>query len=104
MADIEQIVTQIRQATDFQTNKRILRERRISDLHFPYQNGMFLLSPALLAFVSTWPTEWLYLEDTYGNPVEVEKQIFLVKAQQHYSQVMNSWHQELEELKKQRRV
>ena len=70
----------------------------------PFNNGMFKLTPELLAFVSTWPLEVLYLEDTYQNPIEIDKQVFLVKAQQHYHAVMNDWHQQHEELKRIRKI
>jgi predicted lipid-binding transport protein (Tim44 family) len=46
----------------------------------------------------------IYLEDVYQNPVQIDKQIFLVTAQQHYQQVMNRWHNEHEELKKIRKI
>lgn len=104
MSAVEQIVEQVKVATDFQINKRILRERILTDLHMPFNNGMFKLTPELLAFVSTWPLEVLYLEDTYQNPIEIDKQVFLVKAQQHYHAVMNDWHQQHEELKRIRKI
>ncbi len=104
MSTVEQIVEQVKVATDFQINKRILRERILTDLHMPFNNGMFKLTPDLLAFVSTWPLEVLYLEDTYQNPIEIDKQVFLVKAQQHYHSVMNEWHQQHEELKRIRKI
>ncbi len=104
MSTVEQIVEQVKVATDFQINKRILRERILTDLHMPYNNGMFKITPEILAFVSTWPLEVLYLEDTYQNPIEIDKQVFLVKAQQHYHTVMNDWHEQHEELKRIRKI
>jgi len=101
---IDQIVNQIKLATDFQTNKRILRERILTDLHMPYNNGMFKITPELLAFVTTWPDQVLYLEDTYQNPIQIQRQEFLMKAQAHYQQAMNEWHQQHEELKRIRKV
>ena len=104
MTEIESIVEKVRQATDYQSNKRLLREKIQTDLHFAHNGGLFKITPELLAFVSTWPTEWLYIEDTYQNPIEIEKQVFLVKAQQHYQLVMNDWHQQHDELKKIRKI
>jgi hypothetical protein len=101
---IENLVAEVRQATDFQINKRLLREKAQTDLHFPFNGGLFKVTPELLAFVTTWPTNWMYLEDTYQNPVEIEKQIFLAKAQQHYQQVMNNWHDQYAELKRIRKA
>lgn len=104
MTQTEDIVTQIKQSTDYQINKRILREKILTDLHLPYKNGLFKISPELLAFVATWPTDIIYLEDVYQNPIEIDKQIFLVKAQQHYYKIMNEWHQQHEQLKKIRKI
>jgi hypothetical protein len=91
-------------ATDFQTNKRILREKIQTDLHMTHNGGMFKITPELIAFVKTWPVDELYLEDVYENPISVDRQTFLVTAQQHYQTVMNTWHQEYENLKKIRKI
>ena len=102
--NIQALVERVRQATDYQSNKRLLRERIQADLHFAYNGGLFKVTPELLAFVATWPAETLYIEDTYQNPIEVDKSVFLTTAQQHYQKVMNTWHQQHNELKKIRKV
>lgn len=104
MSDINSLVEEVRQATSFQINKKILREKIQTDLHMPHNGGLFKITPELIAFVKTWPIDELYLEDTYQNPVSVDRQVFLVTAQQHYQQVMNRWHNEYEQLKKIRKV
>jgi hypothetical protein len=104
MNDLDNIVNEIRLATDFQTNKLILREKIQTDLHMTHNGGMFKVTPELLAFVKTWPVDELYLEDVYENPIKIERQTFLVTAQQHYQTVMNTWHQEYENLKKIRKI
>jgi hypothetical protein len=102
--ETEQLVTSVRQATDYQINKRILRERIQIDLHFTHNGGLFKVTPELLAFVATWPVDELYLEDTYQNPIQIDKSVFLISAQQHYQKVMNEWHQQHDEFKKIRKV
>jgi hypothetical protein len=104
MTELDNIVTEIRLATDFQTNKRILREKIQTDLHMTHNGGMFKITPELLAFVKTWPIDELYIEDVYENPIKLDRQTFLVTAQQHYQIVMNTWHQEYENLKKIRKI
>jgi hypothetical protein len=98
------IVNQIKQATDYQVNKRILREKIQTDLHLAYNGGLFKITPELYSFVSVWPTETLYLEDVYENPIEIEKQIFLAQAGQCYHKAMNRWHDEYEQLRKIRKI
>ena len=48
--------------------------------------------------------EILYLEDTYNNPIEVDRLGLLITAREHYQQVMNRWHQEHAELKRLRKI
>jgi hypothetical protein len=104
MPEIENLVKEIKQATDYQANRRTLRERIQTELHMTYGNGLFKLTPELLAFVATWNSEELYLEDTYENPIKVDRVEFLERAQQHYQAVMNEWHQQYNELRRLRRV
>lgn len=100
----EDIVTQIKESTDYQINKRILREKIQTDLHLAYNGGLFKITPELFAFVSVWPTEHLYLEDVYQNPIEIDKQVFLAQAGQCYFKAMNRWHEEHAELKRIRKI
>jgi hypothetical protein len=104
MTNLDSLMEEIHIATDFQINKKILREKIQTDLHMAHQGGLFKITPELLAFVKTWPVDELYLEDVYQNPISIDKQVFLVTAQQHYQQVMNRWHQEYEEIKKIRKI
>jgi len=104
MDNITSLVNEIQLATDFQINKKILREKIQTDLHMAHNNGMFKITPELLAFVKTWPVDELYLEDTYQNPIAIDRQSFLVQAEQHYQTVMNRWHNEYEQLKKIRKI
>ena len=102
--EIETLVAEVKQATDYQINKRILKEKIKTDLHLVYKNGMFLVTPELLAFTATWPDDTFYLADVYENPVEIFKEEFLQLARMHYHTVMNTWHQQHEELKRIRKV
>jgi hypothetical protein len=104
MSDINQLVEQVQLATDYQINKQILREKILTDLHVPYNGGMFYVTPDIIAFLSTWPSDVLYLEDTYHNPVEVNKIELLTLCREHYQKVMNRWHQEHAELKRIRKI
>ncbi len=104
MSNINLLVDEVRLATDYQINKRILREKIQTDLHLAHNGGLFKITPELIGFVKTWPVDEIFLEDVYQNPVQIDRQIFLVTAQQHYQQVMNRWHNEHEALKKIRKI
>jgi hypothetical protein len=100
MIMITQAIEQIKRSTDYQKNKLILREKTQTDLHLAHNGGLFKMTPELLAFVATWPTDTMYLEDAYQNPVEIDRPVFLVIAQQHYHKVMNQWTDQHAQLRK----
>lgn len=104
MSDINDIVNQVKQATDYQINRRVLKEKITTELHMTYNNGMFLITPNLLAFLATWPDNVVMLEDIYGNPIEIHREEMLDQARQRYRAVMNRWHYQHAELKRIRKV
>jgi hypothetical protein len=98
------LLTMIKQSTDYQTNKRILREKVQTDLCLPYNGGMFAVDMTLLSFLATWEDDELYIEDTYQNPIRVNRLELLTLARAHYQKVMNYWHIQHDELKRRRKV
>lgn len=104
MTELDQTITQIKQSTDYQINKRILKEKMQTDLHLHYNNGLFKVTPELLAFVYSWDDVELILEDVYENPIIVNKLKFLQLCQKHYKKVMNMWYIQHEQLKQTRKV
>lgn len=104
MSTLTELVESVRLSTDYQINKKILREKILTDLHVPYRGGLFLVSPELLAFVATYRYTTMYIEDTYHNPIEVNRDEFRNICEEHYQKVMNCWHQEHNELKQIRKV
>jgi hypothetical protein len=104
MTDVHDIVAQVKLATDYQINKQILREKILTDLHVPFNGGLFLVTQELITFLTVMDEEFLYLEDTYHNPIKVDRAGLLTLAREHYQQVMNRWHQQHDELKQIRKV
>lgn len=94
----EDLVAHARARFDYQTKKRLLREKYEARLIFAHNGGMFRATPELLAFVQTWPNDELYLKDLYDNPVEIDRQVFLAQLQQHYHEQMNAWHVEYQQM------
>lgn len=80
--------------------RKTLRERIQAELVITQDGGMFKVTPELINFLKDWPIDEMYLEDMHGNPIKVDKQVFLIRAQQHYHTVMNAWHNEFEQSKK----
>jgi len=104
MSDLDNLTAEIRRATDYQTNKRILREKIQTDLHFPYNGGLFKATQELIGFLNAWDSEEIFLEDTYQNPIKVNRPELLTLCKQHYQMAMNAWHIQHEELKRIRKV
>jgi hypothetical protein len=94
----------VRLATDYQTNKEILREKILTDLHVAHNGGLFQVTQELISFLTVMNEDVLYLEDTYHNPIEVDRLGLLILAREHYQKVMNRWHQEHNELKRIRKI
>lgn len=104
MNTIDSLVEQVRLSTDYQINKQILREKILTDLHVAHNGGLFFVTIDLIGFLTTWTDDTVYLEDTYHNPVEVDRIELLTLCKEHYQKVMNRWHQEHNELKRIRKI
>lgn len=106
MNSIDPIVAAITTATDYQTNKQILREQIQTDLLLPYNGGLFKVTPEIIMFANLQTlNEHFYLEDVYNNPIHIVSPIEFTKlCNERYQTVMNSWHQQHNELKKTRKV
>jgi hypothetical protein len=106
MNEIEKLTTEVRRATDYQANKKFLREKIQTDLHMACNGGLFKITAELYAFVTCWKgdPDAFFLEDVYGNPIKVDPAAFLEMATEHYQRVMNTWHQQYAELRRIRRV
>ena len=104
--DLDTLKSYISVATDYQVNRRILREKIRTDLHFAYNGGLFKATPELIVFANAWPrTRSLFLEDTYQNPIHIpDPELFAEQCQECYTKAMNRWHQQHDELKRIRRV
>jgi len=104
MSDLENITNQIRLATDYQVNKRILREKTQTDLQVPHNGGLFKVSIELISFLNSWDQDELFLEDLYQNPIKINRKELLNKCREHYQMVMNTWHVRHEEIRRARKV
>lgn len=102
---INSLLAQIKQATNYQTNKRILKEKVETDLCVTHNGGLFKVDMALITFLSIWDSsDVLHIVDTYDNPIKVDRLELLTLATQQYQKVMNTWHIQHEELKRARKV
>jgi hypothetical protein len=106
MSNINELVAEIKQATDYQINKKILREKIQTDLHVAYNGGLFKVTPEIIMFANLQTlNEHFYLEDVYGNPIHIVRpKEFTELCSEHFQRVMNTWHQQHAELKQLRKI
>jgi hypothetical protein len=101
---IQNLVDQIKQSTDYQKNRQLLREQMHNDLLFAHNNGLFKATPELIAFLSAWDTDIIYIEDQYGNPVECNRIALLTECKERNQRVINRWHVLHEQLQTVRKI
>jgi hypothetical protein len=98
------LVKKIKQATDYQTNKQILREKINADLHITFNGGMFKADRTLIAFLSSLTRDEVIIEDIYENPIKVDRKRLLMLTKEHYQLVMNRWLIEHAEIQRARKL
>ncbi len=106
MTNINDIVAEVKLATDYQINRQILREKIQTDLHVAYNGGLFKVTPEIIMFSNLQTlNEHFYLEDVYHNPIHIVNPLeFTRLCNEHYQKVMNRWHQQHAELRRIRKI
>ena len=74
---------------------KTLRESIYSRLNVAHNGGLFFISPALIAFLYAMPGDEVVVEDTYNNPIRVNRPQLLEQAKNQYAEVMTEWNDEI---------
>jgi len=98
------LALEIKQATDIQRNRTLLREQTKADLVVHHNDGLFIVTPELIGFLNAWTDDELFVEDQYGNPIHCNRTALLEKCKQQYQRVLNRWHGLHEELQRVRKI
>lgn len=77
-------------------HRKNLKETAQALLTVPFAGGLFVASPTLIAFLSSWDELELYVEDTYSNPVLVNRAQLLDALKTAYQTAMQTWHTEFQ--------
>jgi len=86
---------QFDRSVQLQTQKEIFQ----SKLLIAHNGGLFSAGPQLIGFLNSFKSNTqLVVEDTYGNPVQVETGILLKKAIAAYTQASMDWHDQVESI------
>jgi hypothetical protein len=100
--DTEQLIIDVKARFAHNASKAYLKDKYESKLIFADQNGMWTANAELFAVLSVLIIEPVIILDNYGNPVKVNRNQLLLKAQQVYRSVMEEWYDETESLKNNR--
>lgn len=75
-------------------HRKNLKERIDGQLIVTEAGSMFKATQGLIAFLSVYDDEILYIEDMHGRPTKVNRPFLLEKLKNAYQYAMNAWHNE----------
>ena len=87
---------------DHNQQKKILKEKYESKMLFAFNGGMWTAHPTLIITLEAFDDDTIVLEDSYGNPVQVNRADLLLESKQRWQEQMNAWLHEFQESSKQR--
>jgi hypothetical protein len=93
-----------RQRFDFNRQRLTLKEQQEQRLTVPHNGGLFHIDMTLISYLQSEKNSHIYLPDSYGNPIHVDRQKLLTLCRERFNEVMNDWHDQYEELKQVRKV
>jgi len=97
--DIQNIKNLADTAFNHSVHRKNLKERAESKMAVAHNGGMFKASMELYTFLRVWDEPHLYLEDMYGNPVQVDQKELLAKVTEAFMYAMNDWYVEFAKAK-----
>jgi CTP:phosphocholine cytidylyltransferase-like protein len=100
--DIQNLIIESKARFNHNQAKQYLKDKYQSKLTFADQGGLWVSSPSLLSQLTSTNDKNLVLLDEYENPVKVDRNILLQKANEIYVSVMEQWHNEWSILEKKR--
>lgn len=100
--DAKNLIKESKARFDLHSQKKQLKEKYQSKLLFAEQGGLWEASPEFIGNLSSLNDETVILVDKYENPIKVNREELLIKANQIYTDVMSKWHEEYQLLESKR--
>jgi hypothetical protein len=100
--DTQNLIIEAKARFNHNQAKQYLKDKYQSKLTFADQGGLWISNPSLLSQLASTDAKNLVLLDEYGNPVKVDRNSLLQKANEIYVSVMKQWHEEWSILEKKR--
>lgn len=96
--DAKNLINTSKARFDTHSQKKQLKEKYQSKLVFADQGGLWEASPNFIGQLSSLSHDVIILTDKYDNPIKVNRDELLRKANSIYSNVMFEWHEEYQKI------
>lgn len=100
--DTKKLLADAKARFNHNSAKQYLKDKYESKLTLADQGGLWRITPSLLSQLNSSTAKTLILIDDYGNPVQVDRKLLLLKANEIYVNVMDAWLYEYTELSNKR--
>jgi hypothetical protein len=82
--------------------KAYLKEKYDGKFLIAEQGGLWRAEPNIISFLNSGKSKTVILQDTFNNPVKVDRKSLSAKLQETYDNVMEEWYKEWQELESKR--
>lgn len=96
--DTKTLINEAKARFSHKSAQHYLKEKYSSKLLIAEQNGLWKADKETIALLSSFTSKKIVLEDTFGNPVEVNRKELLDTLKELYSEVMKEYYNEWKEL------
>lgn len=100
--DVQSLLAESKARFEHNSAKAYLKEKYESKLIVADQGGLWRADQQTISFLASLTYINLVMIDTFGNPVEVNRQQLLDVLVSTYIEVMQEWHKEWQELESKR--
>lgn len=69
-----------------------------------HNGGLFKSTPELISFLHCWTGDDIVIEDSYHNPIRINRSALLAELKQAYQFAMNAWLVDFDASKKIRKI
>jgi hypothetical protein len=99
----DELIAHSRARFDHANARRLLKEKYQAKMLFAYRGGMWRAGPELNNMIFTCGRIGeVVLPDQYENPVMIDTKELMALSQERWHEQINAWHQEYEDLNKNR--
>jgi len=89
---------------DRAVHRKTIKESSQALLSVPYNGGLFIATPALISFLSSWEEDNIIVEDAYETPVLVNRLALMGRLKGAYLHAMDVWYTDFQSSNRIRRA